>query len=76
MDLKHWGLQTGFEYWRSTKTKCLPSGSHCRLPSSSKEANFACNEAAATINEVEGSKTMLEYVLPRGIDREGKGPSN
>lgn len=52
----------------------IPSGSQILFPSSSKEANWARSEEAATINEVEGSKRMLEYDRPRGTDREGKGP--
>jgi hypothetical protein len=52
----------------------IPSGSQTLFPSSSNEANFARSEAAATINDVEGSKRILEYDRPRGTDREGKGP--
>lgn len=52
-----------------------PSGSHILFPSSSYEVNLACKEEAATINEVEGSNSILEYDRPLGIERVGKGPS-
>lgn len=45
------------------------------LPSSSYEANLDCREEAATIKDVAGSKTMLEYALGLGTERIGKCPS-
>jgi hypothetical protein len=58
-----------------TSTLNLPSGSHILFPSSSKDANLAWREDAATIKQVVGSKTTLEHDRPRGTDRKGKGPS-
>jgi hypothetical protein len=51
---------------------CSQSGSQILFPSSSKDANAACSEDAATINDVDGSKTTCAYALERGTDRDGR----
>lgn len=74
--MKHLRLRLFSSHPNESETTYSQSGSQRMLLSSSYEANRACNVDAATINDADGSNTMLEYGRDRGMERFGSEVSN